>query len=95
MCVRDSRADLTLYVATGPQGKGWMKGTFSIKSSGFYQVRFEAIRGKGSRSEIAIDDIVYTAGGVCAPKGKYQTLKLVLPLKVLIKVNCLLIAERG
>lgn len=53
----------------GPQGVGWMKGLFNVPSSNSYQVKFEAIRGNGYRSEIAIDDIRYRVG-TCLPIGK-------------------------
>jgi len=46
----------------GQQGNGWFHQALTIKSTEKYQLVFEAIRGNGYQSDIALDDIKIVAG---------------------------------
>ena len=58
-----------LFIKSGNQGNTWFSAYIPVTSTTPYQLVFEAIIG-GQQSDIAIDDVNYSAG-YCPPPGKW------------------------
>ncbi|XP_033104873.1 MAM and LDL-receptor class A domain-containing protein 2-like [Anneissia japonica] len=58
----DNGFKLLQWELVGNQGDGWKYGKINIDNNQEYRVVFEAITGYGELSDIAIDDVTFTAG---------------------------------
>ncbi|XP_052068042.1 MAM and LDL-receptor class A domain-containing protein 1-like isoform X2 [Mytilus californianus] len=56
----DSESTIELWNKSANQGNKWYFQSLSLNDIGLYRIKFKAIRGNGSKIEIAIDDISIT-----------------------------------
>lgn len=55
-------ADDQLWYKSGNQGNQWIQALVNISTLDSYNIVFEGVRGKYSRSDIALDDIFFVTG---------------------------------
>ncbi|CAB4026654.1 MAM and LDL-receptor class A domain-containing 2-like, partial [Paramuricea clavata] len=72
--IKDNVRTSQVWKKSGNQGSTWQKGRVTLKSASNFKYMFEAVRGSGPRSDIAIDDVQLLAGpcptiGACSFEG--------------------------
>ncbi|EDO47787.1 predicted protein [Nematostella vectensis] len=55
-----SAVETPIWSLSGNFGDQWMNGQAPISSTGWYQIVFEGMKGRGISGDIAIDDVTYT-----------------------------------
>ncbi|XP_031559470.1 MAM and LDL-receptor class A domain-containing protein 1-like [Actinia tenebrosa] len=61
-----------IWSRSGPQGNEWLESKITFLA-GTYQLTFEAVRGSGFKSDIALDDIIFTDGPCVSKPSQRRT----------------------